>query len=902
MRKTKNCESDNSPRRREVFYYGAILIAVKILVIAIFLSGCTEDRIDMSSPNDDLIAVGIEEIYPANMAESVEVNPAVAVIFQPGTDLSKVASSSIILKNDKGIVPGKVTVSGTTALFAYGADLAPMTEYTATIKTGGSKGDDHGDYSWKFRTGRDRGDNNLSVLSVKPANSAKDVPVSTSLIITVNKEVKSWMKAFTSVNLKAGSTSVAGTLSFSGKVITFDPTADLTSNTVYIGSFIYSAKTNSDGDDDDDEGDDDDKSGNTYSWSFTTIGAVTTGGTTDATPPSISGVTPANNATSVAAGSKVTATFSEAMNSTTINSSTFTLKQGGTAVAGSVNLSGNIATLTPSSALAAGLVYTASVTTGAKDAAGNALAAIYTWSFTTAAATVTDVTPPTVQSVTPALNATSVASGSKVSVTFSEAMNASTINATTFTLKQAGTGVAGTIGYSGNIATFTPSSALAAGTVYSGTVTTGAKDAAGNALASNYTWSFTTAAATVTDVTKPTVQSVTPASGASSVATGSKVTATFNEAMKATTISTTSFTLARGTTPVAGSVALSGNTATFTPTSALTAGTGYTATLTTTVADAAGNTLAANYSWSFTTAAAADVTKPQVQSVTPLASATSVATSSKVTATFNEAMKATSISTASFTLARGTTPVAGSVALSGNTATFTPSSALTAGTGYTATLTTTVADAAGNTLAANYSWSFTTAAAADVTKPTVQSVTPLANATGVAINSKVTVLFSEAMNSTSITSSTFTLNGGASVAGTVTYSGNTATFTPSANLAGSRVYTATVTTGVRDVAGNTLATTYTWSFTTVAVVTALSFANDVIPVLGLCNNCHTHPWTVSSNSSTYYTNLVNGGYVNPTSYTTSKIYTMLSGGHAGSISTTDKNKILNWMKEGSKNN
>ncbi len=443
MRKTKNCESDNSPRRREVFYYGAILMAVKILVIAIFLSGCTEDMIDMSSPNDDLIAVGIEEIYPANMAESVEVNPAIAVIFQPGTDLSKVASSSIILRNDKGTVPGKVTVSGTTALFAYSADLAPMTEYTATIKTGGSKGDDHGDYSWKFRTGRDHGDNTLSVVSVKPSNSAKDVPVSTSLIVTVNKEVKSWMKAFTSVTLKAGSTSVAGTLSFSGKVITFDPTADLKSNSVYIGSFIYSAKTNSDGDDDDDDGDgdhdgddDDDKSGKNYSWSFTTIGAGTTGVTTDATPPSISSVTPANNATSVAAGSKVTATFNEAMNSSTVNSLTFTLMQGATPVAGSVTLSGNIATLTPSLALAAGKLYTASVTTGAKDAAGNALAAIYTWSFTTAAATVTDVTPPKVESVTPALNATSVAPGSKVSVTFSEAMNATTINGTTFTLKQ----------------------------------------------------------------------------------------------------------------------------------------------------------------------------------------------------------------------------------------------------------------------------------------------------------------------------------------------------------------------------------------------------------------------------------------------------------------------------------
>jgi hypothetical protein len=101
-----------------------------------------------------------------------------------------------------------------------------------------------------------------------------------------------------------------------------------------------------------------------------------------------------------------------------------------------------------------------------------------------------------------------------------------------------------------------------------------------------------------------------------------------------------------------------------------------------------------------------------------------------------------------------------------------------------------------------------------------------------------------------------------------------------------------------------LATAKTWSFTTAAAAPAgMSFANDVMPVLGLCNQCHTHPWTVSSVPATFYTNLVNQGYVNPTSYTSSKIYVKLSSGHPGSsISTTDKNKILTWMSEGSKNN
>jgi hypothetical protein len=75
------------------------------------------------------------------------------------------------------------------------------------------------------------------------------------------------------------------------------------------------------------------------------------------------------------------------------------------------------------------------------------------------------------------------------------------------------------------------------------------------------------------------------------------------------------------------------------------------------------------------------------------------------------------------------------------------------------------------------------------------------------------------MAGASITTATFTVADGAAnpVAGTVTMAGTTATFAPSALLANGTTYTATVTTGARDLAGNGLATARTWSFTTVAV-------------------------------------------------------------------------------------
>jgi hypothetical protein len=105
----------------------------------------------------------------------------------------------------------------------------------------------------------------------------------------------------------------------------------------------------------------------------------------------------------------------------------------------------------------------------------------------------------------------------------------------------------------------------------------------------------------------------------------------------------------------------------------------------------------------------------------------------------------------------------------------------------------------------------------DATPPTVVSTKPATGAIGVAVSSTITATFGEVVQGLTVNPSTFTLknSGGTSISGLVTLSsdGRTGIFTPSSPLAFSTSYTATVR-GVRDLAGNTMITAKSWSFTT----------------------------------------------------------------------------------------
>ena len=101
------------------------------------------------------------------------------------------------------------------------------------------------------------------------------------------------------------------------------------------------------------------------------------GGSGDSTAPTISSYTPSNSATNIAVGDNITVTFSEAMQSSTIDNTTVTLTSSGSNVTSTVSYSSNVATINPNvvdDGLLWNTQYTINVSTGVKDTAGNALA------------------------------------------------------------------------------------------------------------------------------------------------------------------------------------------------------------------------------------------------------------------------------------------------------------------------------------------------------------------------------------------------------------------------------------------------------------------------------------------------------------------------------------------------
>jgi len=236
--------------------------------------------------------------------------------------------------------------------------------------------------------------------------------------------------------------------------------------------------------------------------------------TTDTTAPTVISVsTTADNQSSVSITDNITVIFSEAMDKTTVTTNTDNTTCYGSLELSSDNFSSCVQmssepvsssdnmtfTLNPSDNLTGGTPYLTRVTTGVKDTAGNSMSSQYE---TSSGFTPADLTAPTVSSVsTTAYNQSSVAITDNITVTFSEAMDNTSVTTNTDN-----TSCYGTLGLSSDnfsscvkMSSSSPASSnsnktftldpydnLTVLTTYLVRVTTGVKDTAGNAMSSQY--------------------------------------------------------------------------------------------------------------------------------------------------------------------------------------------------------------------------------------------------------------------------------------------------------------------------------------------------------------------------------------------------------------------------------
>jgi ice-binding like protein/Big-like domain-containing protein len=402
------------------------------------------------------------------------------------------------------------------------------------------------------------------------------------------------------------------------------------------------------------------------------------------------------------ADTSVSAFFDQIIDPDTANAGSFKLTRGDEpALPGVVEvISEYEAVLTLSAPLEQELEYTATITRNLKGFEGETLAADYVWRFSVANAA------PTVESTTPSDAAVGVSIQAKPSITFSEAVDPASVTASTFRLLLASIPVAGTpsLDAGGRRAVFTPATALGVGLTYSVDVDASVTDLSGLPLGAGHAWSFTTESAAIA----PTVTATVPLAAATNVGLAGPISATFSEEMAGATFDAATFLLTEAGVGIAGAVSYvsASRTAIFIPSAPLRVDAVHTATIKSSVTDSAGTALGVDSTWTFTTLDG----KPTVIGSSPLSTAPYISINDKLRATFSAPMNAATLSSTTFTVTQGETPVLGSVAyvLETSTATFTPSVAMAPGQPYTARISAAATDLNGRTLAPGFSWSFTT--------------------------------------------------------------------------------------------------------------------------------------------------------------------------------------------------
>jgi hypothetical protein len=471
-----------------------------------------------------------------------------------------------------------------------------------------------------------------------------------------------------------------------------------------------------------------------------------------------------------------------------------------------LSAAGRRVTFTPSSPLAIETDYDFQLSGLTCDNSGRLLDATETFSFRTI-----DVTPPTLQSVNVANNATEVARTRLFSFTFSEAIAQSSLSASTVYLRDVYGGVyAGARTAVDHSVLFEPFSDLPGDRLFTLTLTTGVTDRAGNAVQSISSTSFRT----TSDAEQPSVITMWPAHLSAGISPAVQPTYTFSESMDPYTVEPSSLVFQDqfgSVIPFAIHASDDQRTLRVEPTVTLQENREYTLAFLlggAAATDVSGNGLSATQALVFTTGTDADA--PNVQSSTPTQGQTRVSGNAILAVTFDEALDPNWIDINTVTMTANGEDVTIVVEQpSPETVRITPVLLLpTSATcvvhlrgGHEG-----LRDLAGNVLAADYSLSFSTSSDSNLPRAMLM---PPDGATSVPRGAHVSVVFDAPMDPTTMTSSTIQVfdDNYIPLQGTLTLGGGNriAIFTPDNPFLDYTYYRTRVTGGsggVRAVSGN----------------------------------------------------------------------------------------------------
>ena len=554
----------------------------------------------------------------------------------------------------------------------------------------------------------------------------------------------------------------------------------------------------------------------------TTISVTTAA---DATAPTVSTYSPADNATAVAVSSNLVLTFNEPVLKGVGN---IIIKEGGSIAQtipvsdARVSVSGNTATINPDDFSSSAAVNIEMDEGAFQDIFGNYYAGIAdatTWNFT-----VVDIAGPVVTAYSPLDEATGVAANADLVLTFNEPVKKGTGN---IVIKEGGTttqtisATNAAVTVSGNTVTINPLNFGSSASVNVEIAAGAIKDISDNnyaGITNATTWNFT-----VADVSAPTVSGYSPLDNATGIAVNSNLVLTFNENVQKGTTGNILIKEGGATTQTIAvtnaAVTVTGNTVTIDP-----ADLGYSAAVNIEIASGAIKDLSGNSyvgitnatTWNFTTAA--DVTAPTVSVSTTAPDPTNV--SIPITITFSETV--TGFVVTDITVTNGT---AGSFAGSGTT--------------YTASITPTAQGAVTVSVAANVAvdGASNNNTASNTLSRTYDNIAPAVTITSTATDPTnvspipVTITFSESVTGFVIGDITVTNGTAGSFAGSgTTY---TASITPTAQGAVTVSVTAAKATDAatnNNIASNTLSRTYDTAAPTITITSTSADPTNVSPI------------------------------------------------------------------------